>query len=125
MLVCIVLWSGDGIHYLIDVPPGMKDNSSFFCDVVMPGGIQNITSNNRRKMLKLCFIHPDNARPHNSKQSQECTQASKVKRLPNPVYGSDLAPSDFFFFGYLKEKTDHLPLHNLRRAQKCNHHNFQ
>jgi hypothetical protein len=82
----------------------MKYNSSFFCDVVMPGLIQNITFNNRRKTLKLFFIHLDNARPHNSKQSQQRIQASHVKRLLHPVDSPDLASSDFFLFGYLKEK---------------------
>jgi hypothetical protein len=82
----------------------MNETSSFFCDVVIPGLIQNMTSSSRRKTLKLFFIHLDNARPRNSKQSQECIQASKAKRLPHPVYSPDLASSDFFFFGYLKEK---------------------
>jgi hypothetical protein len=82
----------------------MKYNSSFFCDVVVPGLIQNRTSNDRRKTLKLFFIHLDNARPHNSKQFQKCIQASEANRLPNPVYSPDLAPRDFFLFGSLKEK---------------------
>jgi hypothetical protein len=99
-----VLWSVTEIHHLIDVRPGMKYNSSFFCDVVMPGLIQNMTSSSRRKTLKLFFIHLDNARPHNSKQSQECIQASKAKRLLHPVYRPDFAPSYFFLFGYLREK---------------------
>jgi hypothetical protein len=81
----------------------MKYNSSFFCDVVMPGLIQNMTSSNRRKTLKSFFIHLENARPHTSKQSQEWIQASKAKRLPHPVSRPDLVPSDFFRFGYLKE----------------------
>jgi hypothetical protein len=55
-------------------------------------------------MFKLFFIHLDNARPHNSKQSQECIHAPKAKRLPHPVHSPDLAASDFFLFGYLKEK---------------------
>jgi hypothetical protein len=70
----------------------------------MPGLIQNFASNNHRKTLKFFFIHFDNARPHKCKQSQECIQASKVKRLPHSVYGPDFVPSDFFLFGYLKEK---------------------
>jgi hypothetical protein len=69
----------------------------------MPGLIQNITSNNRGKMFKLFFIHLDNPRPRNSKQSQEYTQTSKTKRLAYPVYSPDLATSGFFLFGYLKE----------------------
>jgi hypothetical protein len=62
-----VVWSVYGIHHLIDVPPGMKSHSSFCCDVVMPGLIQNISSNNHRKALTLFFIQLDNVRPHNSK----------------------------------------------------------
>jgi hypothetical protein len=41
---------------------------------------------------------------HNSKQSQECIQASQAKRLPHPVSSPYLAPSDFCLFGYVKEK---------------------
>jgi hypothetical protein len=54
--------------------------------------------------LKLFFIILDNARPHNSRQSRECIQVSKAKCLPHPVDSPDLAPNDFFFFVYLKEK---------------------
>jgi hypothetical protein len=99
-----VFWSVNVTHRLIDVPPGMKYHSSFCCDVVMPGLIQDITFNNRRKRLNLFFIHLDNARPHNSNKSEKCIQPSKAKRLPHPVSSPDLAPSDFFLFGYLKDK---------------------
>jgi hypothetical protein len=30
--------------------------------------------------------------------------ASQAKRLLHPVYSPDFTPSDFFLFGYLKEK---------------------
>jgi hypothetical protein len=70
----------------------------------MPGLLPNITSNKRRKTLRLFFIYFDNARPHNSKESQECIQAAKAKRLPHPVDSPDDAPSDFSLFGSLTEK---------------------
>jgi hypothetical protein len=44
-----VVWSVNGIHYLLDMPPGMQYNSSFCCDVVLPGLNQTVTSSNRRK----------------------------------------------------------------------------
>jgi hypothetical protein len=46
----------------------------------------------------------DNARPHNSGRAQECIRTSKAERLSHPAYSPDLAPSNFFLFGYLKEK---------------------
>jgi hypothetical protein len=50
------------------------------------------------------MIHLDNAHPHNSRRSQECIAAFKGQRLPHPSDSPDLAPGDFFLFGYLKEK---------------------
>jgi transposase len=104
-----VFWSVNAIHSLVDVPKGMKYNTTFFYDTVMPGIIGDITSHSRRKTLKNFFLHMDNATPHNSKQSQECIQASRAQRLPHPAYSPDLAPSDFFLFGYLKEKLTDFP----------------
>jgi hypothetical protein len=92
------LWSVKGIHGLLDVLKGMAYNIMFFTDVVMPSLIQNIISRNHRKMLKRWVIHIDNARPHNSRLSQECIRASKAERLPHPAYKPNLAPSAFFLW---------------------------
>jgi hypothetical protein len=46
----------------------------------------------------------DNARPHNSKRSTEYLRTAQIKRIPQPSYSPDIAPCDFFLFGYLKEK---------------------
>jgi hypothetical protein len=46
----------------------------------------------------------ENSRPHNSKLSQECIRASEAEQLPHPVHSPDIAPSDFFLFGYIKRK---------------------
>lgn len=48
-------------------------------------------------------MHFDNARPHLI--DDELIQMG-VKRLPHPPYSPDLAPSDFFLFGYLKFKLE-------------------
>jgi hypothetical protein len=88
----------NGIHSLIDVPKGQTYNTDFFCHVVMPSLIDEVTRDSRRKTLKGFVIHMDNARPHNSRRSQECIKAPSAQRSP------DLAPSDFFLFGCIKEK---------------------
>jgi hypothetical protein len=46
----------------------------------------------------------DNARPHNAGRPTECLQAQKIQRIPHPAYSPDLTPSDFFLFGYIKQK---------------------
>jgi hypothetical protein len=32
------------------------------------------------------------------------SRTTKIRRIPQPSYSPDIAPSDFFLFGYLKEK---------------------
>jgi histone-lysine N-methyltransferase SETMAR len=99
-----ILWSPAGIHSLLAVPKGTTYNSLFFCAQVVPDLVLNITSNSRRKTLKGLTLHIDNARPHNSKVSVNTLARTKAKRFPHPPYSPDLAPSDFFLFGYIKEK---------------------
>jgi hypothetical protein len=55
-------------------------------------------------ILKDYDIHLDNAYAHNSRSSVECLAATKARRLSHPPYSPDIAPSDIFFFDYLKEK---------------------
>jgi hypothetical protein len=50
------------------------------------------------------MIHFDNASPHNSRRSRECLGSYRATRLQHPAYSPDPAASDFFLFGYLKEK---------------------
>ena len=44
----------------------------------------------------------DNCRVHNSKFTQKEIEKSDFKRTPHPAYSPDIAPSDFFLFGYVK-----------------------
>jgi hypothetical protein len=65
------------------------------------------------------MIHLDNASPHNSRRCQECLEAHRVTRLQHPPYSPDLSPSDFFLFGYLKERLtdfDRKSLEDLKYA---------
>lgn len=54
------------------------------------------------------ILHCDNARPHLI--DDELAEMG-VKRLPHPPYSPDLAPSDFFLFGYLKFKLEGKTFH--------------
>jgi hypothetical protein len=99
-----VIWSVNGIHSLLDVPKGMTYNSTFFCQSVVIDLIRNLGAHSRRRTLKGLFVHLDNARPHNSRESCECLKDFRATRIPQPAYSPDLAPSDFFLFGYLKLK---------------------
>jgi hypothetical protein len=100
-----VRWWVNGISSLVDVPKGESYDSAFFCDVVVPSLTDDILSRSRRKSFKGLDVHLDNARPDNSRQSIDCLQFTKARRMAQPAHSSDLAPRDFFLFGDLKQKT--------------------
>lgn len=88
-----VIWSITGIKSITMLPIGQKFNRIFFSEVVLGDLAKRIST-------KGYFLHMDNARPH---LVHEKLNELGIKRLPQPPFSPDLAPSDFFLFGYLKK----------------------
>jgi hypothetical protein len=57
-------------------------------------------ASNEQKLL----VHADNACPHTAKLSTQYFNKNRMKSAPHSVDSMfpDLAPSDFYFFGYVK-----------------------
>jgi len=67
--------------------------------------LEKVASAHRKKRgLKSYALHWDNARPHQSAITREEVEKRFKMLLPHPAYSLELAPSDFFLFGYLKDK---------------------
>jgi hypothetical protein len=47
-------------------------------------------------------VHADNAHPNTAKLSTQDFNENRMKSAPHPSYSHDLAPSDFYLFGYVK-----------------------
>lgn len=62
---------------------------------------QDIWKESTRRKI---WVHLDNARVHNSKLTSEKYDILVFKRTPHPAYSLDIAPSDFYLFGFLEEK---------------------
>ena len=93
-----VMWSAGGIKSISVLPPGGRFNREYFEEVLdeMAAEIRKRRPVNGTKGMK---IHLDNARPHIVPGKID---ELEMTRLPHPPYSPDLAPSDFFLFGYLK-----------------------
>ena len=57
----------------------------------------------RPKMKKIIFLH-DNTRPHSAKKVGEKINQFEWELLNHPPYSPDLAPSDYYLFGSLKNE---------------------
>jgi hypothetical protein len=93
-----------GLFRPLSYAQGESYNSSFSCPVVVPGLVDDICSGSRRGSLKGCCIHLDDARPHNSRQSNDCLPDTKAQWMRQPADSPDVAPRDFFFFDFLKRR---------------------
>jgi histone-lysine N-methyltransferase SETMAR len=58
----------------------------------------------RRTRPDRLWVYSDNAWPHTAKISRDYISRNRMKQAPHPSYSPDLAPSDFFLFGYAKGK---------------------
>jgi hypothetical protein len=88
-----IIWSVNGVHSLLDVPKDIAYNSTFFCDSVGSDFVESICTYSRRKTLKEIIVHLEDAR-----------------RVWHPASSPDLAPNNFFLFGYVKSKLPDLAI---------------
>jgi transposase len=50
------------------------------------------------------IVHADDVGPHVAKSVTEYMDHNSLKRVRHPPYSPDLAPSDFYLFGYVKHQ---------------------
>ena len=49
------------------------------------------------------WIHMDNAAPHRAKRTENALREMGINILTHPPYSPDIAPSDFWLFGRIKQ----------------------
>ena len=99
-----VIWGVHGMHLIDALPEGESFNSRYFISNIVDKLEERKPliwpQSNKRKI----WLHLDNCRVHNSIASVERIKEAGFKRTPHPPYSPDIAPSDFFLFGYTKQK---------------------
>jgi histone-lysine N-methyltransferase SETMAR len=90
-------------QYVLDIlPKGAKMNSEYFAEHVI-ANLGWACRADDALQGQLITVHFDNAPIHNTKRVADELEAWGMERLEHPPYSPDLAPCDFFLFGYLKE----------------------
>jgi histone-lysine N-methyltransferase SETMAR len=97
-------FNGTGEYFLNILPRGMSMDTRYFAQEIL-GGLEPVCyPEDRNPHQRKIIVHFDNAPIHNTKIVMEQLQHSGFKKMDHPPYSPDLAPSDFFLFGYLKEQ---------------------
>ena len=98
-----IFWNPNGFHVVEALADNMVFNSDYFINEILEQ-INFQTSMDREKLKQNLILHFDNARPHISKKVVNYLACNDMKRAPQPPYSPDIAPSDFYLFGYMKEQ---------------------
>jgi transposase len=97
-------WNSSGLYVHRFLESGKSVNSTYFIEYVL-GDIEHLpVLQTAIGQKKKSVLHMDNSPIHES-----CAVTQKVASLPlalapHRLYSPELAQSDFFLFGYLKEK---------------------
>jgi histone-lysine N-methyltransferase SETMAR len=83
------------------LPMGQKYNSQFFTETVLPSIEKKLAKYRPKLRTTAAHLHVDNAKPYTSKMSIEKIEELGFILVPQPPHSPDLAPCDFFLFGYL------------------------
>jgi histone-lysine N-methyltransferase SETMAR len=102
-MMITTFWNGDGNFFLEALEEGQHINAAYFVSSILKpleshfGGDSILTPHPQ-------YIHFDNARPHTAKITTSFLKDTSFTVLPHPAYSPDLAPCDFWMFGYMKGK---------------------
>jgi histone-lysine N-methyltransferase SETMAR len=100
-LLLSVFFSGQKVWHISFLPVGVSMNSKQFVDTVLKP-LRDSVEQTQPEMIRPWFLHSDNARPHVSVKTETFLKTTAFLRVQAPAYSPDLAPSDFYLFGTLK-----------------------
>jgi hypothetical protein len=96
-----IVWNPRGLHLIKVLEKGRKFKARYYIAETVESLFQWRSigaAGNERKLL----LHADNVRPHTARLLTQYFNENRMKSAPYPPYFPDLAPSDFYLFGYVK-----------------------
>ncbi|GFW28691.1 histone-lysine N-methyltransferase SETMAR [Trichonephila clavipes] len=97
-----VFWDRHEVLLVEFMQQGTTINAAAYCATLTK--LRRAIQNKRRGLLTsgILLLH-DNARPHSAINTQNLIRSFRWEQIDHPPYSTDLAPSDFHLFRYLKE----------------------
>jgi histone-lysine N-methyltransferase SETMAR len=102
--VFTIFFSGEKLASLDSSPKGQNMDSYYCCNTLLEGVKATALAGTRKATLRDFHIHMDNCKIHNSKLTKEKLDEIRLIRWDHPPYSPDIAPLDFWFFGWSKRE---------------------
>jgi histone-lysine N-methyltransferase SETMAR len=101
-IMLTIAWNPHGFHVIKVLPKGRKFNAEYYAfEILEP--LSRWHKAAFKKSKRKLIIHADIARSHTAQRCIQFMKDNKMKKAPHPPYLPDLAPSDFYLFGYIKQ----------------------
>ena len=98
----LFFWDEEGLLLLKWVSEGGTAITNFYCEALRELR-ENIRQQRRGKLTRGVLLQHDNASCHTSPRTLATIQELGFEVVPHPPYSPDLAPSDYWLFGPLKQ----------------------
>ena len=98
-----IFWGVNGPVAVEILPTGQKWTAEYFIGTVVPQIVESDAYQRSRAQKQRFVLHMDNAPIHTADTVKTCLAMYNIVLAPHPPYSPDLAPSDFYLFGKLKE----------------------
>jgi len=97
-----LVWGTGGVAVVDGCDGALRIDSNHFCQKTIGPAIE--WCKNKRKIggAESFVFHMDNAPCHNSSVTKQFLEDNNITRVEHPPYSPDLAPCDFYMFGYIK-----------------------
>jgi transposase len=99
-IMATIPWNPLEFPLIVALPKGRVFNAEYYRDNILAGLTQLQLEDDGRKLT----VHAYNARVHTAQKCRTFCEENGLWRAPHPAYSFDLVPSDFFLFGYVKER---------------------
>jgi histone-lysine N-methyltransferase SETMAR len=84
----------------VALPKGRTFSTEYYRDNILAALTQFQPEDDGRQLV----VHADNASAHAAQKCRTFWEEDGLRLAPHPPYSPDLVPSDFFLFGYVKER---------------------
>ena len=98
-----IFWNPHSFFIVKVLPSDATFNGDYFINEILDPLHEMMASESEEPQRKI-IVHYDNARPHTSRKVFEYLESHNMEKAPQPPFSPDIAPSDFFLFGYVKNK---------------------
>jgi hypothetical protein len=95
-----IAWNPLRFPLIVVLPKGRTFNAEYYRDNILAALTQLQPEDDGRKII----VHADNAKTQTVQKCRTFCEENGLWFPAHPSYSPDLAPSDFFLFGYVRER---------------------